>query len=188
MKQILRYFLVVIVILTFRQAHADVITFDDITPASDGTLLANGYHGLIWNNLYVTDGTTLPGFGYQTGIVSGTNVAFNAYGYDASFSAVSGTLSLNSFYLTEAIPTSNITVVVTGLLAGNVVDTAAFNPVESGPTLEVLNWSDIDTVQFSSGDAQHDQFVIDNLTVSGATNPSPPACSSLAPVSWDLPE
>ena len=174
MKHILRYFLVVVLTLTFRQANADVLTFDELTPAFNGTLLANGYHGINWNNLYVADGTLagLAGTGYQTGVVSGPNMIFNGAGLDASFSTVSGTMTLNSFYLTEAWPGVNITVVVQGLLAGNVVNTATFTPTASGPTFEVLNWSNIDTVQFFSGNEQYDQFVIDNLTINGATETS----------------
>src|SRR5260370_29201094 len=98
-------------------ALAETLTFDDVPGYQ--SLLASGYHGLNWNNIYVEDGSTSSGTGYNTGIVSGSNVIFNGYGHDASFSAGSGTLTLNSFYLTEAFASSNITVVVTGLLAGN---------------------------------------------------------------------
>jgi len=136
MKHILRYFLVVVLTLTFRQANADVLTFDELTPAFNGTLLANGYHGINWNNIYVANGTPFGGTGYQTGVVSGPNMIFNGAGVDASFSAVSGTLTLNSFYLTEAWPGVNITVVVQGLLAGNVVNTATFTPTAAGLRLK----------------------------------------------------
>ena len=67
-----------------------VITFDDLAaPSSDGMPIPNGYSGLNWSNFYVANSSqsSMVNSGYRYGTITSPNVAYNAYGSDASFSA-----------------------------------------------------------------------------------------------------
>jgi hypothetical protein len=80
---------------------------------------------------------------------------------------------LNSFDLT-AVWQDNLPVTVTGLLSGVVEDSATLIPLAAAPTLETLNWSNINEVDILSATSgtQHagysgngTQVAIDNLTI-----------------------
>ena len=150
-------------------SNATTITFDDLT--GNIVPIANGYSGLNWNNMYVLNGLTYGGnTGYTTGVVSGSNVAFNAYAAPASISAQSGSsFDLNSGYFTSAWFNGNVITVNASLLGGG-TDTTSFVTNTSGPTLETFNWSNVTSVTFSSSNSQ---FALDNLTVNGNAAPVP---------------
>ena len=66
-------------------AAATRVTFDDLSPGPAGSYIAipNGYGGLQWSGFGVLNGTlTSPPSGYQYGIVSPDNVAFNYDEFD----------------------------------------------------------------------------------------------------------
>ena len=71
-------------LLTVVTGAVDVITFDDLPDTTSGLQVPTGYHGLTWNNFYELDGFSLPDSGYQYGMVSVSNVAFNWFGGSAS--------------------------------------------------------------------------------------------------------
>lgn len=167
-------------------AGATVIDFDDI-PVASGTPISHDYDGLVWNNFDALNAVSFEAFngpsGYSNGLVSSPNVALNGYGDPASFGSASP-FTLNSLYLTGAWK-DGLSVVITGLLDGAVVDTATEVVSSSGPTHVMLDWTGIDQVDFaSSGGVNHgytdreaappgEQFVLDNVTLNAAAVPEP---------------
>src|SRR5450759_5191388 len=132
-------------------ASAHVFTFDDLSASATGTWIPNGYAGLNWSNFAVVNApayTILVGpNGYQNGLVSGTNVAFNSGGTEAITSG--GVFTFNSAYFTAAW-NDGLTISLTGYNGGSLVDSTSFVVNTSGPTLETLNWSNVDQVVFDS--------------------------------------
>jgi hypothetical protein len=133
-------------------SRAELITFDDLPPPAIGccSLIPDGYGGLQWgsglayaNGLTVADGST----GYTKGTVSSTNIAYIG-GNNATFSS-SSTFGFESFYLTAAW-NDGLNVSVTGKLNGTIVQSANFVVDTSSPSFEILNWSNINEVDFSS--------------------------------------
>ncbi len=168
-------------------ANATLITFDDLSVPVP-VAIAEGYQGMNWSNFYVMDAATFnaSGFfsssgtsGYKNGMVSAPNVAYSGSGNPATISSANA-FNFNSVYLTAAWY-DGLNVNVTGSLAGNIVDTANFTVNTSGPTLETFNWTDINSVTFTtSGGTLHQsaplgagrQLVFDNLTISSIPVPS----------------
>jgi hypothetical protein len=156
------------------------LTFDSLVDSGFGTPIPDGYGGLTWDNFGVLNTTALANEGagdngYLNGTVSAPNVAFNEFGNPASFSAVSGTFTLESFDLTAAW-NNGLDVLVEGLLNGVVVDSTNLFVNTGGPTLETLDWSGLDEVYFASSGGTPagfpggfgEQFALDNLTLSTA--------------------
>ena len=156
-------------------ATAEVITFDDITLRDKFEAVANGYHGFNWDNFYVTKGSDAPGTGYESGVVSTPNVAFNWYANPASFSSTSA-FTLNSGYFAGAW-NDGLTIHVTGVGATTfvkdfVVNTGSVTKVE-------FNWTGLTSVTFeSSGGTPHPglsgagvHFAMDNLSVNAVPEP-----------------
>ena len=142
-----------------------IITFDD-RPADISVPIENGYAGLNWNDFYVINSGDLPGTGYETGVVTQPNAAYNGWANPASFN------SANLFTLTSGDFTAawyDERVTVNGVLNGVVEDTATFNINTQSPTLETFNWSGINEVDFTSNGGS--QFVLDNLTLNGGAAP-----------------
>jgi hypothetical protein len=157
-------------------ASAALITFDDVVSASlnDGDI-PNGYQGLNWSNFSVLKDQLEPvGSGYQNGEISSPFVAFNGFGTPASFSG--SVFTLDSFYLTAAWQ-DGLQVVVTGKESGIVQHSRTFTVATEGPTHEVLEWHNIDEVDFSSSGGvpaltgiSGTQFVFDDMSFTfGAT-------------------
>lgn len=159
-------------------AQATLITFDGIPNSLD--TIAPGYGGLQWNNFLVLDGVKHGASGYTNSVISPNNVAFNGFGAPATFLSASA-FTFNSAYITAAW-NDGLQLIVTGSLNGVQVDTTTFTVNTSGPTLETFNWSNIDSVTFTSfggtpnpnftrtGGGEH--FAMDNLTIN-ATVPEP---------------
>ncbi len=153
-------------------AAAGTVTFDDLS-ASGGIQIANGYAGLNWDNFFALDGVNYNSnpSGYQAGIVSPNNVAYNAFGDPASFSSTNP-FTLISVYITAAW-NDGLNVRIQGLLNGNIVDEMTVIPSATAPTLYSFNWANIDTVNFvSAGGEQHPgytgsgtHFAMDNVTL-----------------------
>lgn len=149
-------------------AAIETITFDNL---NSGGSIANGYSGLNWTNFNVIDGVDYSTYsGYETGVVSKSNVAFNAGGSPATISAYSGlSFDLTSGYFTSAWNDGNSITVVANLFGGG-TDTTSFIANVSGPTFETFNWNNVTSVTFSSS---NQQFVLDNLTVNANLAPVP---------------
>ena len=177
-------------------ANATVITFDDLTiPGPLNRMkVPDGYGGLDWSANFFTlngidYGTNFGNFpsGYLNGAVSPDNVAYNSFEGPVSFSAASS-FTLDSFYLTAAW-FDNLNVTVTGKLGGVVQDSQVLTVSPTAPTLETLDWSGIDEVDFSTSGGSADpgfhgsgrQFVIDNISIDGLAAPGVPE-----PATWAL--
>jgi PEP-CTERM motif len=148
-----KLFLVFIFGLCSVAASAQTITFDNLSNSSiyDGTQIANGYEGFNWNNFgYLTTSTyTYNPSGYLNGTVSGTNVAFNWGGADASMFSQTSPFTFNSAYFTGAW-NNGLNIQVKAYLAGTLVNTMSFVVDSTSPVLETFNWSNIDALTFSS--------------------------------------
>lgn len=134
----------------------------------------NGYGGLNWDNVYAGNGATISsdnpaGVGYQAGVVSSPNVAYNAYGYlgttsETAFTAV-------SVYATAAFTDGSIVTfnAFQGAIQVGTIDVTLSN---ASPTLVVFpntagdTFASITSLTFVSGSGgPGDQVVLDNLVV-----------------------
>ena len=155
------------------------LNFDDLP----GTILPipNGYGNLNWSNYYYLDGVNYYNnpSGYQNGVVSPNNVAFNGFGDPASiWSTTTNPFIVYSGYLTAAW-NDGLQVDLTGYYAGNPVISGSFLIDTSGPTFFWASapvWIDTFTI-VSSGGVNHGyggsgtHFALDDLTV--YTTPEP---------------
>jgi hypothetical protein len=155
-------------------ANAEVLTFDDLATNS----IPNGYGGLQWDNFGNQVNNPVSGSGYETGIVSGLNTAYNRWGNPATFSSAVA-FTLNSAFFTGAWNDGlQIHVVATGVSNTYTTDFAVDT---SGPLNVVFNWLNINSVSFSSsGGLPHPgligngtQFVMDNLAINEVVSPVP---------------
>ena len=162
-------------------ANAGTVTFDDLGTSYNGTSIPGSYAGLNWNNFdYLTATVYSPDpSGYQHGMVSSPNVAFNGFGNSASFSSAS-TFTFNSAYFTGAW-NDGLTINVTGSYNGTQLYSTSFMVDSNNPSYEVFNWSNIDKVLFSSTGGTNagyggsgTQFVMDSLAVNVHAVPEPP--------------
>jgi hypothetical protein len=158
-----------------------LITFDDLNPGTGSFMIPNGYQGFQWSNFAVTNGAQFSAHdnapGFVNGVVSGSNVAFNADARDASFGVINGsTFTLTSLYLTQAgFGPGNSTEIV-GFRGGVAVDSAIFTPSANSPTLETLNWAGLDTVTLYDiwPPTGSDIAVVDNILINGPSGlPAP---------------
>jgi hypothetical protein len=154
-----------------------IITFDDLDPSSlpNGATpyeapIPNGYNGLQWDNLWVLDvpQSGIIGEGYDNGLVSGDNEAFNSFGNSASISITDGSFNLNSAYLTAALGDGTL-VEVQGFVGTTLTYDNTYTVNTEAPTLETFNYAGVDEVNFIStipafGGANI-EFAMDNLVV-----------------------
>ena len=176
-------------------APAQTLNFDDLStsppsatdPYCPVPLLPPGYHGFNWDNFYVIKGSQyfdpylnlntycIGPSGYNTGVVSKENVAFNGYGDPASVSSANP-FTFNSVYMTAAW-NNGLNVEVDGYHGATLLYQQFLVVNTYGPTLEVFNWTGVDKVLFTSTGGILQQgyfgggtnFVLDNLTVSNVT-------------------
>lgn len=165
-----------LMLCAFGVANATVVTFDDL-PDSDGWI-SNGYAGFNWNNFYYFNADTFSGnpSGFQNGIVSPHNVAFNAFGDPAALS--DSVFTFNSAYFTAAW-NDGLSIDITGKNSGNQLYFATITVNTSGPTLFSSNWTGIDELDFYSyGGVSHgyggggNHFAMDNFTYNAVPEPA----------------
>ena len=147
--------------------NAEIITFDDVT-VDNNQAIVSPYDGLNWNNVNIMpDNVEGDETGYNNGVVSAPNTAYDASGSGrAACSAVSGNVALNSAYFTGAWGAQNVT--VDGFVNGVEVDSVTFAVLETAPTLETFNWSGLTSVSWKgSGPANGyaAQVVVDNISL-----------------------
>jgi hypothetical protein len=162
-------------------ASARLITFDDLPNNSLRQRIPNPYDGFDWSaHFYYLDGTDFPyPSGYQNGVVSPRNVAFNAGGSNGALPPPVNfsrrqPFELDSLYLASAWR-DGLQVTVTGEMCSSpqtcvTVDSVTLTVNTSGPTLETFDW-DVNKVVFNSfGGVQvgfgEYQFVLDNVRIS----------------------
>ena len=150
-------------------AGAAVINFDDLSTGTLGTPITGGYAGLNWQNFYYADAevaTSLTGWpGYENGLVSPGNIAFNGFGDPAE---VSGSVfTLDSGYFTSAYSEPNL-LLVEGFRLGSLLYTREVDLVVEEPIFVTFGWSGIDRVRFTThGVAGSSHVVIDDLSITG---------------------
>lgn len=158
-------------------ASAATITFDDLSaPEVQGTAIANGYNGFDWENFYYLNGhhNEYSAPGYEHGVVSEENVAFNGYAFPASFSRATE-FTFNSVFLTTAWADGTIRFEgFNGVNSLYLMDVAA-NTV--APTLATFNWTGITKVVMTS--LVSSQAVLDNLVFDGAVSAVPIPAAAL---------
>jgi hypothetical protein len=144
---------------------SDTINFDAVPGASrvsGENPIPVGYEGFNWDNFYTLHQSYRPGSGYDTGVVSGEWVAYNASGEMAALSDED--FNLESGYFTSAWYNDN-EITIRGYQDGVEVATQVFTVGTTGPTL--INFKDgfdgIDRATFSSS---NEHFALDDLTIS----------------------
>ena len=165
--------------------QAAVITFDDL-PATELDAIPEGYNGFTWGESFLTNVSyvhknTLPGTGFETGVVSGDYAAFN---FLATTSIISGAqFDFNGAYLTAAW-NDGLNIEVTGFLN----NLALFTKTVVVNTQQA-QWFDFNFLGINSlslrawggtsidGPQGNDFFVMDNFTINEPT--AVPESSSL---------
>jgi len=162
---------------------ATLITFDDL-PAH---FIPNGYNGLNWGNFGAVDSGCCGPSGYQNGVVSNPNVAFNRYGDPADFSS-NPPFTFNSVYLTGAW-NDGLHIEVQGFNGANLIYDRTVRVNTSGPTLFNFNYLNVTEVNFISfggvphgyiGEGEH--FVMDNLTINELVSSVPETSEYCMPI------
>ncbi|MGO9245144.1 MAG: PEP-CTERM sorting domain-containing protein [Verrucomicrobiia bacterium] len=159
-----------------------LVTFDDLSPLLAGTLIPNGYQGLSWSNFGVANSILLSNFygyanGYNYGMVSASNVAFNWLGNPAEIDSATN-FNFLSAYLTGAW-NSNLNIEVQGFSGTNLVYDETKVVSVTNATLFTFNFLDIDRLYFDSyggepafGGSSRFNFVMDNFEFEFIPEPS----------------
>jgi VCBS repeat-containing protein len=154
---------------------ATTLTFDNL-PLSVESSIPNGYGGLDWSNFYYLDSNTdVPISGYSHGTVSGPDVAYNAYGEQASISGT--TFNFIGADLTAAW-NNGLVITVDGYDHNVLVDQQTVVVNTNTPTWFDLDFNGITDLVFSSSggvsagyDGSGTQFAMDNFTYSAIADP-----------------
>jgi len=169
-----------------------LVNFDDLP----GTLtnIPVGYAGLSWSNFYVVNAIMLSNYygyanGYNYGMVSASNVAYNNFGNPAEVDARGTNFSFLSAYLTGAW-NSNLNIEVQGFRDTNLVYDETKVVSATAPTLFTFDYLDIDRLCFDSyggepafGGGSETPFVMDNFMFEFIPEPSTFLLAALAAVS-----
>jgi hypothetical protein len=164
-----------------------LVTFDDFDLSHSygySTNIPNGYQGLNWTNLGVVNAILLSNAlqigaaGYGYGMVSASNVAFNAFGNPAEIDSPGTNFNFLSAYLTAAW-NSNLNIEVEGFNgAMEIYDTIVY-PSPTNATLYTFDYFDIDRLYFDSyggepafGGSARENFAMDNFMFEFIPEPS----------------
>lgn len=173
-------------------AHAATITFEDFALPGDPVVIPDGYQGFNWSfgggikALNFASGYA--GTGYENGATSGTHVAYNENG--AAETRITwagpGTFELVQAHWSSAWLASH-NVIFQGRNNGmEVYSPMALTLNNSGPTLQVFNWTGIDELVILSGNL-NSQWVLDDLQFMAAPISAVPEPSSLILLGCALP-
>jgi hypothetical protein len=161
-----------------------LITFDDLPLSTDDSSnITNGYQGLIWSNFSAFNAIqvarTRGSNGYYNGMVSASNVAFNAFGNPAEIDSPGPNFNFLSAYLTGAW-NSNLNIQVQGFSGGNLVYDQTVVVSATNPTFFTFNYLNVDRLYFNSFGGENagfsesgEQFVMDNFDFEFIPEPSP---------------
>ena len=156
-------------------ANALLMNFDDISTSITFDYMPTSYNGYTWDNFGIANGNNIPNTGYQVGIVSQANVAFNNYGNPAYISK-SNFFNLNSGYFTSAW-NNDLQLTVTGFTdegGTNQKYISTYTLQKTSQSKIVFNWTGIKRILFnSSGGTDADEndggggthFALDNLCI-----------------------
>lgn len=151
-------------------AHANTtITFDDLPTATKEAEIADGYSGFNWDNFYILTPTssTYSATGFANGVVSATNVAFNAWAEPAAFSSTAA-FTFVSAYVTKAW--DNGVTHFDGYVGNTLTYSVDVTSTTAAPTLATFNWVGVTKVIVSDAN-KTGQSVIDNITVAAVPEP-----------------
>ncbi len=172
-----------LVFAAFSARSQTVSTFDDIPSPPGGAFITNGYQGLSWSNfatlnaILQTNALGASGAGY--GMVSPSNVAFNADGYPAEIDSPGTNFNFLSTYLTGAW-NSNLNIEVEGFSGTNLIYNQTVVASATNATLFTFNYLDINRLYFDSYGGQPagfaagagEEFAMDNFTFEFIPEPS----------------
>ena len=164
-------------------AQGTVLTFDDLPESYYGPYVPNGYGGLGWVNLCYLDpaysfGGQDADSGYMNGMVSPQHVTFNDLEQAVTIYAEGSPFTFNSAYFTGAW-NDGLVIEIDAVATGHRGYNTTFTVDSTAPTLEVLNWADLNSMTISSsGGTDHGyghsgtHFAMDNMTVNEVPEPS----------------
>ena len=149
-------------------ASAAVINFDDLS-GNPAETITDGYQGFNWTTLGSINSSEYPGSGFEAGVVSGNNSAYNMYGLDANVSlATGGSFDfIGAFFTAAWVGDYYHEISFEGWLDGVLVYSvdSAIALANDSPTWIQLDWRGIDQLTIYSNLAGWDQWVMDDFTV-----------------------
>jgi hypothetical protein len=164
-------------------SSATIVTFDNLSSSFGGARIPNGYQSLNWSNFDTLDSilrSNQLGYlnGYNYGMITPSNVAFNAQGTSAEIDATATNFNFLSAYLTGAW-NSNLNIQVQGFHAGNLLYDQTVVASATSATLFTFNYLNVDRLFFNSfggqpafGEIPEFQFAMDNFTFEFVPEPS----------------
>jgi hypothetical protein len=164
------------------QAEAETLFFDDLPTDGSTNAIPNGYGGLDWSNFYAFNPAAFgyTGTGYNNGVVSTPNVAYDGGGDSATISSAT-LFTLVSGDFTGAW-NNGLHILVQGYNGASLVDSVSFVVNVNGPKVETFDWTGLTSVVFtpsggaadprisSQGAGEH--FALDNLTINLVPEPA----------------
>jgi hypothetical protein len=175
-------FLTLLTFSMISRCLATVVAFDDLPEnTGDASLIPNNYQGLVWSNFgavnSILNTNNLGLTGYYYGMVSVSNVAFNAVGNPAEIDSATN-FNFLSAYFTGAW-NSNLNIQVQGFRGAAMLYATTVVVSATSPTPFAFNYLNIDHLYFNSfgGDVAFNHaggphFVMDNLTFEFVPEPS----------------
>jgi len=176
------------------------LTFDDLADnPTNGIAVSDGYNGFNWDNFYEIDGVNYANnpSGYEAGVISANNVAYNGAGNSASITCTNQ-FNLLSAYLTAAW-NDGLKVKVKGYLDGTLAYDNTYTLSATNSTLVNFDYLDVDEVDFTASGGTQDsnyaasgtEFVMDNVSVEILTTGSlkvtiTPAGAVAAGATWSV--
>jgi hypothetical protein len=171
------------------------VTFDGLQETGTGSFIPNGYQGPVWSNFVGMNAFLYAGQspfytnGYYYGILSASNVAFNANGGIGEIDS-STNFNFLSVYFAGAW-NSNLSIEVQGFRGANLVYDGTMVASATNPTLFTFNYMDVDRLDFISSGGESaffpvsggNQFVMDNFTFEFVPEPSSLLLAALGGVS-----
>lgn len=149
-------------------ASAAVIDFDDLS-GNPSNPIADGYQGFNWTTLGSIASSEFPNSGFEAGVVSGSNAAFNFFASDVSISLASeGSFDfIGAFFTAAWIGDYFHEISFEGWLDGVLVYSldSAIALANDSPTWIQLDWAGIDQLNIYSNLSGWDQWVMDDFTV-----------------------
>ncbi|MFC5547588.1 PEP-CTERM sorting domain-containing protein [Massilia aerilata] len=143
-------------------ASAGVIDFDDL-PGDPTLPLDSGYAGFNWTNIGAIRSDAAPGTGFETGVVSPSNAAYNWYGLTATISTADGkAFSFAGADFTSAYVDQEIS--FEAYRNGELVRSSGAYTLDTlAPQWIRLDWAGIDTLVIYNSSGT--QWAMDDFTV-----------------------
>lgn len=150
-----------LLLLASAGAPAAVVNFDDL-PGDETAAIANGYQGFNWDNMGAIRADAYPGSGYEAGVVSAGNAAFNRDGATVAISRAGGFDFAGAFF-TSAWLEQELS--FEGWFGGQLrYATSVAHVIDTTTPLWIgLGWGGIDTLVIYNSTGT--QWVMDEFTV-----------------------